>query len=167
MRSRSVLRRRGSGFTLVEVLIVLVIVAVLAAIMLPKLIGNFSKADVGEAREVLGTLRRAYLRFLDENGGRMANGSPFYEYMEGKDSCHTAFIPDIREFLMVEIPHARSSEGGTPWCYELVYDSTSGGIFLARRHDNYNAYIGLTEKGKWLGTGDYEPGVGKYDVSAE
>jgi prepilin-type N-terminal cleavage/methylation domain-containing protein len=51
------IKRRG--FTLVEVLIVVVIIAILAALILPKLLSQTENGYIAEAQNMLGTMRRA------------------------------------------------------------------------------------------------------------
>ncbi len=50
------IKRRG--FTLIEILIVVVILAILAALILPKLLSQPEKAYIAEASQMLGTMVR-------------------------------------------------------------------------------------------------------------
>lgn len=49
-------RRNEKGFTLVELMIVVVIIGILAAIAIPKFTGLIGKAKATEAQSVLGTI---------------------------------------------------------------------------------------------------------------
>ena len=63
--------KRGSrGFTLIEVLIVVVIIGVLAALIIPRFLTAPEKAIVAEANQLLGSLIRAEQANIDI-------GSPF------------------------------------------------------------------------------------------
>ena len=57
--------KRQRGFTLIEILIVVIILAVLAAMVLPRFMGQTENAYIAEAQQTLGILRRAYTTALD------------------------------------------------------------------------------------------------------
>ncbi|OQA39842.1 MAG: Fimbrial protein precursor [Candidatus Omnitrophica bacterium ADurb.Bin314] len=56
------------GFTLIEVLIVVVIIAILAALILPRMTAQTERAAIAEAQQMLGTLRRAQATYIDSTG---------------------------------------------------------------------------------------------------
>lgn len=60
--------RHKMGFTLVEVLIVVVIIAVLAALLLPRFFGQTERAVIGEAQQMLGAMRRGQHKWMDMTG---------------------------------------------------------------------------------------------------
>lgn len=53
------MRRKGKGFTLIEILIVIVILAVLASLVLPRMMSQPERALVAEAVNYLGVIRRS------------------------------------------------------------------------------------------------------------
>lgn len=58
-----------SGFTLVELMVVAIIVAILAAVAIPLMMGNKDRAMATEAQAGLGTLRTAMQVYRAEHGG--------------------------------------------------------------------------------------------------
>jgi prepilin-type N-terminal cleavage/methylation domain-containing protein len=60
--------KRKKGFTLIEVLIVVVIIGVLAALIIPRFLTAPEKAIVAEANQMIGTLIRAQQANIDTGG---------------------------------------------------------------------------------------------------
>lgn len=60
--------KKRSGFTLIEVLIVVVIIGILAALILPRMLSQPEKAVAAEANQFLGVLRRAQTNLVDSTG---------------------------------------------------------------------------------------------------
>ena len=60
-------KRNESAFTLIELLIVVIIVAVLAGVGVPLLSGNVQRARLSEADAALGTVRTAMRSYFAEN----------------------------------------------------------------------------------------------------
>jgi len=120
------------GFTLAEVLIVVVIVAVLAAVAVPRFAQQREKAKTTEAIAIMTDIHKAELQYLDEHG--------YYCNDLGDDSS-------IKSVLGIDYPASHygwsfAIEGGT------VYGSSSHGSLL------------LYESGGWGGSGDYDPAGG-------
>lgn len=60
-------RLQEKGFTLIELLVVVIIVAVLAAVAVPLLSGNITRARSSEAEATLGTIRTAMRAYYAEH----------------------------------------------------------------------------------------------------
>ena len=60
--------RRATGFTLVELLVVLIVLAVLAAIVLPKFVGSSTRAREARMKADLRLIRTAIDRFYIDTG---------------------------------------------------------------------------------------------------
>ncbi len=56
------------GFTLIEIIVVVVILAILAALILPRFLGQTERPVIAEAQENLGALRRAQITRSDTTG---------------------------------------------------------------------------------------------------
>jgi len=63
------LKNNTAGFTMVELLIVVIIVAILAAVGIPLMRGNIERARLSEANAGLGTVRGALRAEIVEFGG--------------------------------------------------------------------------------------------------
>lgn len=62
-------RKNKAGFTLVELMVVAIIVAILAAVAIPLMTGNKRRAWATEAQAGLGTIRTAFQVYKAEFGG--------------------------------------------------------------------------------------------------
>ncbi len=60
--------RRRNAFTLIEILVVMVIIAILATILVPKVIGHLAQAKTTKAQADLTTLKGALNTFYIDNG---------------------------------------------------------------------------------------------------
>lgn len=60
---------RRNGFTLVELLVVISIIGILATLITPRFLNQNRRAEIAEAINFLGALRRAQLAYADTAGG--------------------------------------------------------------------------------------------------
>ena len=69
MRNRSSLPRAQAGFTLIELIIVIVVIGILAAVAIPKLSGMTDEANKAKNTAVLGALKSAWtIAFATKSG---------------------------------------------------------------------------------------------------
>ena len=133
--------RSGSskGFTLAEILIVIVVLAVMASLVMPRFTGQTDKAAAAEAIGIMGAIHRALLQFNDENGAYPAN--------------NLQNITDITNTLGIDVSTVRFG-----WEF-----STSGGTVTGTRKSGETTIgtLTLSDAGQWNGTGKYAPG-GEY-----
>lgn len=67
--------RKHAGFTLVELVVVVMILGILAAVAAPKLMGTSQTATENSVKHTLGVVRDAIERYAAENGGQLPPGT--------------------------------------------------------------------------------------------
>jgi general secretion pathway protein G len=85
---------KRQGFTLVELVVVVMILGILAAVAAPKLLGTSGTATDNGLRQTLGVVRDSIERFAAENGG---------EY-PGADGNQATFKTDLAPYLRGAFP---------------------------------------------------------------
>lgn len=144
------------GFTLMELMMVIVIIGVLAGIVLPRLVGQTEKAHMAEAINMLSVIRKAELSYFDEHSAFL--NAP----------AHNAEVDQTAwTNLGLSMP-ACSSVEDVPQCY-WVYSAgaidndpcgSQDGTAVAVRTgfqsgQGHGGNIQLNPDGTWCGTGDY------------
>lgn len=65
---RTLMRRRRSGFTLLELMIVIIILGILASVAIPQFTKSVRRSRTGEAKANISALRGAEMRYFNEWG---------------------------------------------------------------------------------------------------
>lgn len=84
--------RKHKGFTLIELVVVVMILGILAAVAAPKLLNTSSSAADNGLRETLGVVRDAIERFAAEHGGALPGAA---------DNSEATFKTDLVPYLRV------------------------------------------------------------------
>lgn len=135
------LRTRRSGFTLVEVLLVLVIVGVIMAMVVPNLIGKQGEANVKATRASIGGFENALKLYAVSNNGEFPSAST-EEVINmmvnpGQDASGRTISPYLEKIpkdawgqpLMYEYPNTKIANATKPaiWSIGLNHQNEDGG----------------------------------------
>src|SRR3954451_14613402 len=83
--------RKQKGFTLIELVVVVMILGILAAVAAPKLLGTSSSATDNGLKQSLGVVRDAIERYTAEHGGALP----------GQGGTAALFKADLLPYLRV------------------------------------------------------------------
>jgi len=109
MRTRSNGNRRG--FTLAEVMVVIVIIGLLATLVVPNVLQKLAKANVVKAKADIHTIALAVTGYAVENGGREP------------ESIDALITPDANGHTYLD----RETLPTDPWGHPYVYEPPPAG----------------------------------------
>lgn len=117
MNMRTRLRSRSRAFTLIELMVVVLILAVLAALVVPRIVGRGEDAKVGAAKSNMATIKSLLSQFQLDNGRFPTNE-------EGLAALSSKSAPSGLESTF-KGPYTDKEIAVDPWNHEYVYDQTS------------------------------------------
>ena len=128
----------GSGFTLTELLIVVIIIAVLATLSLPMLLKSIEKAKVGEAISNLNLIRTGQKIYLLEKAffAGDAGGLAALNIENPNDSTNRYFYYEITTSAGAAAFTAKATRGGigaqaAPGGYDYEYEISKDGAITS------------------------------------
>jgi len=86
-KNKGILKPNLKGFTLIEMVIVILLVGIMAAIAIPKFVNLTSAAKEASYDSGLGSLKSAVGIYLGENQGLWPSGNSVIASMEGTVTC--------------------------------------------------------------------------------
>ena len=142
---------KNKGFTLVELLIVITILSILAAMAIPQLFPQTEKGRIGEAMTILSAMRQSEEAYYLENGAYVA--------------ASAATPSDWQDKLRMESPNVSTSRFFT---YRVSLTGGGTGFdAVAQRDTNVSAAVaslyknktfGINQNGNWIdGSGGTGP----------
>ncbi len=130
------------GFTLVEVLIVVVIIAILASLIVPRMLMQTEKAKAAEALQIAGAIKRAADRYYDFHRSYYINGDI--------NSSPSSYSGNWADLGLQGIEKSQS--------YSYVYNPASVGdsfnmyVTSVASASNYFWFLGYVNKWQCYGT---------------
>jgi prepilin-type N-terminal cleavage/methylation domain-containing protein len=147
-----VMVKRSKGFTLIEIIIVIVIIGVLATLALPKITGQIEASRAAEAMSMLGTIKRAAEQCVDLAGAATAD---FTNCAKFDQLGMSATLPSGSLFTYyatgasgsLKVRAVRSALAGTPTiCMDYIPASTSPVGFGYNSVATGNPYAGIVTR---------------------
>jgi len=127
--------RSKKGFTLIELMIVVAIIGILAAIAIPMYNANVNKAKLQEATDCLGAIKDEIANYAADSG------APPGSYGEG----------GILNVIGVQVPESLGPGGGRKWIYNTTDNTNLGaqdGTYEVRATGQLAADIGSVLAGQ-------------------
>jgi prepilin-type N-terminal cleavage/methylation domain-containing protein len=123
--------RRAKGFTIVELLIVIVVIAILAAIVIVAYTGIQDKAKFAQKRTDIENLQKLVEMYYSENGSYPVTVGWNYQRRDGNN-----FIPGIVPQYAGTIPQVTDGPTGSPTNNTYIYTSNGTNYKLMRLYQS-------------------------------
>lgn len=125
---------RRSGFTLVELVVVVLIMGIIAAVALPKMATSTGTAKTNSAKSSLSVVRDAIELYKADNGGYPANTGVLTPYLKGPfPSCP---IGNLNANVAASSSTVNAASGTEGW----AYNSATGDFWINSTSESANTY---------------------------
>jgi type II secretory pathway pseudopilin PulG len=129
-----------------EILIVIVIIGIMAALAIPRFFGQTEKARTSEAINMLSSLRRAQLQYADANSGSFA--------VIGDYCNDPAEKQKFQDALGIAVPNCED----TCWSYQAMDSINSVAVATRKARGSETVPAGtlaISADGAWSGSGKF------------
>lgn len=133
-------QNRSSGFTIVELLIVIVVIAILAAITIVAYNGIQARARDSQRKNAVATIQKALELYHTDNGGYPTCTGTTYFAGNTRSSCSTAdvnFVNMLSPKYLNKVPSDPTNAGDYYFFYICGSKKTSDVTYSASSDDNY------------------------------
>lgn len=142
------MNKRNAGFTIVELLIVIVVIAILAAISIVAFSGIQERARDSRREAAVNTITRALEMYHLDNGGYPDCAGGTYQAGGTRSSCFTtspAFINALSPEYIAEVPQDPTG-GDSRFRYIFGSKKLSATTYTGDASDNY--ILGVAYEGR-------------------
>lgn len=148
-----------TGYTLAEILIVIVIIGVMASLALPRFMGQTEKAKTAEAINMLSVIRRSMLQYADANANTFTGAViTIYCNVDGTVLSSTE-REKFQSVLGMQVPNC----GEASWTYSTAADGSATATRIIKGNETPPVgTLSVDAAGTWTGDGDYAKDTGKY-----
>ena len=132
-------KRSSSGFTLVELIIVIIILGIMASVAIPKLVANISKGKAAEAYGILGSFATKAMDCLALKGATDFSNTACdteLEILGYKPASTNGFTYDVSAPGATITYKATNASGANDWIQTVVTAST-GGVAITKGSGAY------------------------------
>lgn len=150
---------KAKGFTLAEVLIVVVIIAILASLAVPRFFGQTEKAKTAEAINMLSAIRRSMLQYADAHANAFTGADITDTCAQDGTACDQKAIENFQNVLGIQVP----TLGEASWAYSTAADGSATATRIKKGNETPPVgTLSLDATGTWTGGGAYTTDTGKY-----
>ena len=116
-------KRNQRGFTLIELIIVIVIIGILAAVAIPKYQDLQTTAKIGQVKGNVGAMRSAVALYYAQNNGSYPTTISATMFADGVIPGNTTFTTPLNSVSVVTTDPTTNSTSDGYW-----YNSTNGHV---------------------------------------